>query len=70
MMVRLMRMIPPLVSTEVSSLLHGSIGTHGTSDTDGLIAAFDYSVHSVTHHLHFLQILKNALFIFTKFVWQ
>jgi hypothetical protein len=40
MMVRLMRMIPPWVSTGVSSLLHGSIGTHGTSDTDGLIAAF------------------------------
>jgi hypothetical protein len=40
MMVRLMRMIPPLVSTEVSSQLHGSIGTHGTSDTDGLVAAF------------------------------
>jgi hypothetical protein len=39
-MVRLMRMIPPWVSTEVSSLLYGSIGTQGTSDTDGVIAAF------------------------------
>jgi hypothetical protein len=33
-----------MATTEVSSPLHGTIGTHGTSDSLGGITAFGYSI--------------------------
>jgi hypothetical protein len=56
-----------MASTEVSSPLHGSGGTHGTSEQFGLIADLrQFHTPTVIRRIRFMQILIFLLVIDSK----